>query len=208
MLIHPSSLYKIMTAPRTKGEALSEGAKTYIHELAKQAVYEYKTELDIKQIHKGIRCENESIELYNDVFFTNYVKNEFRFENNYLTGEPDIITDNQVIDIKTSWSLETFPATAEQADKAVYEWQGRGYMMLTGADTFVLSYCLVNTPDDLIGFDDPRLHIFDRIPKHLRITRKIYRRDLEKEELIAEKCKAAIDYFNVVKQQILNEHEA
>jgi len=107
---HPSSIGNLMASPRNKTEALSEGAKTYIREIAKQNFYGYKSEIRTKPVMKGIDQELESIALLNAVRFTDYKKNNLRVESEYLSGECDIITEDSIIDCKTSWSLETFPA--------------------------------------------------------------------------------------------------
>ena len=112
-----------MTASRTKSEVLSETTKTYIRGLAKQDFYGYNVELNNKYINKGIMQENDSIALLNTVSFTSMVKNTERLNNEWLTGEADIVLDDQIIDIKTSWSLETFPATSEEGINKDYEWQ-------------------------------------------------------------------------------------
>ena len=59
---HPSSIGNLMASPRNKTEALSEGAKTYIREIAKQNFYEYKSEIRTKPVMKGIDQELESID--------------------------------------------------------------------------------------------------------------------------------------------------
>jgi hypothetical protein len=88
--IRASSLGKIM-APAKKYSELSAGAKTYISELAKEHVYGFKREISSFAIEKGIIVEDDSIELYNSVFFTAHRKNEQRFENDWLCGTPDIM---------------------------------------------------------------------------------------------------------------------
>ena len=54
MKFRASSLGKLMTSSRTKGEALSQTAKSYIIEQAKQDFYDYKLELTNKYLMKGI----------------------------------------------------------------------------------------------------------------------------------------------------------
>ena len=117
-----------MTASRTKSEVLSETTKTYIRAVAKQDFYGYNVELNNKYINKGKMQENDSIALLNTVNFTSMVKNTERLNNEWLTGEADIVLDDQIIDIKTSWSLETFPATLEEGINKDYEWQLRAYL--------------------------------------------------------------------------------
>ena len=128
-----SGLFNIMTDPRAKSEVLSDGAKTYLDKCAKELFYGYTADSSSKYTEKGIEVEEQSIELFNSVFFTNHAKNTKRRETDYLTGEPDIFTGAEIIDIKSSWSLDTFPASARAGDKKEYEWQMRAsciYSML------------------------------------------------------------------------------
>src|ERR1700761_2290869 len=49
-------------------------------------------EMDVESFDRGRKTEPESIELLSFVDTTLYVKNEQRFENNFLTGIPDILS--------------------------------------------------------------------------------------------------------------------
>ena len=193
---HPSSLGKLMTTPKSKGENLSQGAKTYIRQVAKQDFFGYRVELDNKYINKGKDQEQDSIDLLNAVRFTNYKKNDVRIEDEYLTGECDILSDDRVIDVKTSWNLETWPATSSEAHDNDYEWQGRAYLMLYDREIFELVFCLVTTKDEFLNqWEQIDLHRVDHIAPEKRITSVIYERDLEKEELIREKLIFANEYY-------------
>jgi hypothetical protein len=194
---HPSSLGKLMTSPKSKSENLSQGAKTYIRQVAKQDFFGYRVELDNKYINKGKDQEQDSIDLLNAVRFTNYKKNDVRIENEYMTGECDILADDRVIDIKTSWNLETWPATSSEAHDNDYEWQGRAYLMLYEREIFELVFCMVTTKDEFLNqWEQIDLHRVDHIAPEKRITSVIYERDLEKEELIREKLIFANEYYS------------
>ena len=194
---HPSSLGKLMTTPKSKTENLSQGAKTYIRQVAKQDFFGYRVELDNKYINKGKDQEQDSIDLLNAVRFTKYHKNIFRLEDEYLTGECDILADDRVIDVKTSWNLETWPATPGEAHDNDYEWQGRAYLMLYEREIFELVFCLVTTKDEFLNqWEQIDLHRVDHIAPEKRITSVIYERDLEKEELIREKLIFANEYYS------------
>lgn len=127
---HPSSIGSLMTSPKSKSEILSAGAKTYIKSKAKEDFYGYRSEINSKYIQKGLMQEQDSIDLLNTVRFDAYIKNTVRMVDKYMTGEADIVTDDLIIDVKTSWSLETFPALAEEGYESKYEWQLRAYMAL------------------------------------------------------------------------------
>ena len=193
---HPSSLGKLMTTPKSKGENLSQGAKTYIRQVAKQDFFGYRVELDNKYINKGKDQEQDSIDLLNSVRFTNYHKNVIRLQDEYLTGECDILAEDRVIDVKTSWNLETWPATPGEAHDNEYEWQGRAYLMLYEREIFELVFCMVTTKDEFLSqWEQIDLHRVDHIAPEKRITSVIYERDLEKEELIREKLIFANEYY-------------
>jgi len=193
---HPSSLGKLMIESRTKSEVLSETTKTYIRAVAKQDFYGYNVELNNKYINKGNLQENDSIALFNSVMFSNYSKNTERLNNEWLTGEADIVADDQIIDIKTSWSLETFPATSEEGINKLYEWQLRAYMMLYDKNYATLCYCMVSTHPSLLNeWENLSLHQVDNIAPEKRITTLLFTRDLELEEEIKVRLHHCTEYY-------------
>ncbi len=193
-----------MTSSRSKSEALSETAKSYIKSIAKQDYFGYTTDLNNKYVTKGIQCEEQSIELLNDVLFTNYEKNEVRKTTELLTGECDIYTPELIIDIKTSWSFDTFPATPSDINIKDYEFQLRGYMFLYNVDRAALAYCMVNTPSDLIGYESEDLHRVRDTPIQSLVTMLTIERDYQLEQEMLERSVAAIEYY----QQYINQiHE-
>lgn len=205
-----SSIGKLMTEPRSKSEGpLSVGAKTYIRELAAQEIFGVDFAVSSKAIEKGIECESDSIELLNSVRGLSLVKNTERRENEFITGEADLFDHSarRGHDIKTSWSIATFPILVSDCEDKLYEWQMRGYMSLWDADEWEVNYCLVDTPDRLIGFEPLELHFVSGIPAHLRVTTWTIKRDAEKEAAIFEKVKAAREYFMQVIQEFDNTHK-
>ena len=205
ILFRASALSAIMTDGKGKDE-LSVGAKTYVTKLAKEMVYGYDERISSKYMDKGIRVENASIDLYNAVMLASYAKNTERRTNDWLTGEADIVATHKIIDIKSSWSLTTFPVLAEQGEDKGYEWQLRAYMMLWEKPYAEIAYCLVSTPDDLIGWEAPSLHQVDYINRELRVTVVPYERDLVLEEKIKVKVEAARLYYDEMVREIANQH--
>ena len=204
MKFRASQLGKLMTSSRTKGEVLSQTAKSYIIQKAKEDFYDYKVELTNKYILKGIHQEQDSIDLLNAVRFENYKKNEKRVDNEWLSGCCDIITEDLIIDIKSSWSLETFPATSyELKDLSEYEWQGRAYMWLYDRPRFELCYVMVSTADDILSdYDSYAIHKVDHIDPAKRITSITFERDKELEIQMAEKLIAATEFYKEVLTQL------
>jgi len=206
--IRASALGDLMTDPKEKNETLSRGAKTTLDKMAKEFVYGFHEVISGKYMEKGLIVEDQSIELYNSVFFTDYKKNTERRTNDWVTGECDIFTGSKIIDIKSSWSLPTFPATKEDGLDKNYEWQLRAYMMLWNVDYSEIAYCMVNTPDELIKFEQEDLHFVDHIPEHLRVTIVPYERDKDLENKIKTKVEAARKYIEIKVKQINQQHGA
>jgi len=206
LIFRASSLADIMTEPKSKSDKLSVGAKTAITKMAKEAVYGYDERITSKPMTKGIQCEDQSIELLNSVLFASHAKNTERKTNEWITGECDIFTGSKIIDIKSSWSLATFPALAEDGENKTYTWQLAAYMWLWDVDSAAIAYCLVSTPEELIGYEDPKLHIVDHIAPELRVTLLHQERDKTMEARIVEKVEAGREYYRQVIERIANEH--
>jgi hypothetical protein len=190
MKIRCSQLGKIMTSSRSKSEVLSQTAKTYIEELAKEHLFGIKKVFKSRYTDKGNEVEEKAIELTEEVLgFEFLTKNEDYFENDYIKGTPDIITTSLVIDVKSSWSGDTFPFFETELPNKDYYYQVMGYMWLTGKKNALISYCLINTPEEIVNDEIRRtawgkyeiepseetirdvvaLHSFDHIPKDRRV---------------------------------------
>lgn len=189
-----------------KVRSLSAGAKTKVERMAKEFVYGYTRTFSSKETEKGLTVENDSIALYNSVFFTSHAKNTERRANEWITGECDIFTGSKIVDIKSSWSLDTFPATAAAAHDTTYEWQMRAYMWLWDVEEAEVAFCLVNTPDELIGYEPQEYHYVDHIPEVLRVTPVRYRRDRALEERIKVKVEEANRLLQTIVKRIADEH--
>lgn len=190
-----------------RSSILSETAKSYCLKLAKQHVYEYTTTLEKqKVIQKGLQCEDDSIELLNIVTNHFFSKNAQRVTTELLSGEADIVEDDGIWDVKSAWSLDTFPVLPEDAHSDLYEWQGRAYMHLYDKQHFTLAYCLVSTPDALCQWEDYRLHQVEHIPPEMRVTLWHCTRDLEKEALMLGKCRRAQVYIEQLIAEIKAAH--
>ena len=200
-----SQIGKLMTPARKKSDTLSKTAQSYIREIAKQDFYGYETQLSTRQIRKGLEYEPESIELLNAVRFTDYKKNTERLSNEHITGEPDIVTDNSIIDIKTSWSLETFPATISEGESSLYEWQLRAYMYLFNKPLAELIYCMIDTNDDLLNdFDNLSIHKVKHIEPAKRITCLKFERNTLYEEQIRETLVYCFEYYSKYVNELNN----
>ena len=225
MKIRCSAIGKLMSTPRTKGETLSETAKTYIQDLFKEKELGIAREFWSRYTDKGIQMEDEAIDFAGQVLGWDFVvKNEQGYENDWITGTPDVITKDLLADIKCSWDGNTFPffQKDDKLPNKDYFFQLQGYMWLTGLDQAELVYCLMNTPHAIVedevrkahwkaGIIEEDLdlreavqsqHNFDHLPNNLRVKRFIIRKDEEAIEKIKEKVELAREYYEQLKSII------
>lgn len=226
MKIRASQIGRIMSEPRSKSEVLSQTAKSYIEELVLEDVYGIRKDFTSRYTDKGNMVEDESIQLAADVLDLEFiVKNEEYFENDFIKGTPDVITSKFVLDVKSSYSANTFPFFQSEIPNKDYLYQLQGYMWLTGVDNAILAYCLTNTPDVILNDEVRRLiwkldtdpqfadmdslekesyaweevlavHNIDRIEKKNRVKAFL----IEKDEAVIEKIKEKVyicrEYYN------------
>lgn len=210
--IRCSSIGKIMTEPKTLKEGpLSVGAKTHIRELAAQDIFGVEFEVSDKKMEKGTEVEPESLGLLNRVRGLSLERNTERRRNDWITGEADIFDPRRKRghDLKSAWSVATFPICPEDvagAQRAMYEWQMVGYCWLWDAEEWSIDYCLVDTPEHLIGFEPLAMHVVSHIPEHLRVTSWTVKRDRIKEAAIAEKVRHARAYYAEVIREFDRTH--
>tara|TARA_R110000772_G_scaffold55894_1_gene127500 strand:- start:824 stop:1609 length:786 start_codon:yes stop_codon:yes gene_type:complete len=130
---------------------LSAGAKSYVNEVFMYKEFGIRQEISSKYIDKGNEVEELAIEIAGiQLGFDGLLKNEDFFKNNYIMGTPDVVNDEVLIDVKSSWSASTFPFFDTTLKNKMYEWQLKAYMWLTGHTESYLCYCLVPTPEKLI----------------------------------------------------------
>ena len=137
-----------MTNSRSKGEVLSKTCISELISLWIEKKYGRSKEIFNRYLDKGIAAEDDSITLLSSLDVAFYQKNEVNFQNDWLTGTPDIVSP--LIDIKSSWDIFTFFKAKHEPINKDYEYQLQGYMDLTGADQARLVYCLVNTPQHIV----------------------------------------------------------
>ena len=152
--IRASSVGYLMTEPQSKADKeaglLSKTAQKHLLDVYIAEKYGRKKDIQTKQMKKGIEVEQDSIDLLSMYLKMPFSKNEKRFTNDYITGFPDIIDNDRIIDIKSSYDLWTFIGNIPDKLDSLYHWQMQSYMWLTGAKSAVIAYCLVNTPENII----------------------------------------------------------
>jgi len=157
--IRASQVGKIMTSSRSKGDVLSKTAKSYLEQLAKEELLGVRTEFSSKYTDKGNLVEDDAIALVEKVEGLEFLyKNEEHLSNEYLTGTPDVLTDDVLIDVKSSWNVDTFPMFDKELKNKDYYYQLQAYMWLTGKTESYLCYCLVDTPKFIIKAEVRKLH--------------------------------------------------
>ncbi len=165
--IRASAAGKLMTSARSKSELLSETTKSYAKEWLTEQIYGFRKEIKSKYIYKGLVMEDEAIDKaieWLDLPFA--IKNEQYFENDFIKGTPDLIVDGVVYDIKCSWDAYTFPIFENDIPNKDYFYQLQCYMHLTGCTKAVLTYVLLNTPEEVV-FETPQN--YDDLDKKYRI---------------------------------------
>jgi hypothetical protein len=152
--IRASSVGYLMTEPQSKADKeaglLSKTAQKHLLDVYIAEKYGRRKDIQTKQMKKGIEVEQDSIDLLSIYLKMPFTKNEQRFTNDYITGLPDIIDNDRIIDIKSSYDLWTFIGNIPDKLDSLYHWQMQSYMWLTGTKSAVIAYCLVNTPENII----------------------------------------------------------
>jgi hypothetical protein len=151
----PSSLGNLMANQQGKKdtksiEELGETAKAELLELWINKKYGRYKNVTNQYMEKGTLVEEDSLDLYSLVTKTLYVKNKNTYENEFFKGTPDIVTDDCIIDIKSSWDIFTFYGNLVKPINKTYIYQLNAYMDLTGLKKAKLVYTLVNTPYHLL----------------------------------------------------------
>lgn len=209
---------------------LSKGAKSFIQRKALHDKYGIDDTIESRYLDKGILCEDEAIQIYASVTGKHLIfKNEEGFHNDYVAGTPDLILEDMIVDVKCSWSIDSFPWFDETLNRNYY-WQLQAYMWLTNKSKSELVYVLVNTPDHLFQQELQReiwkvkdtqgvldisaevesdiyeelilKHNFDRIPFDKRVKVFEIEADILEQSKIKEKVELAREYYNEVIETI------
>jgi hypothetical protein len=190
-------------------DSLSETAKTYLQELFIEEFFGRRKLLDTPAMQKGTSEEQASIDLLNRIFNSKYIKNEEKFDNDFVCGTPDIIGKETILDIKTSRDIFSY---FKSGVTKVYKYQLISYCWLVGKEKSKLAYCLVNTPENEIVrqmgwyLDDDKKqeqvrinNQYDDIDDRYKVTLFDVNFDLEKE---TQKIKKAVSqsrlYLNAI----------
>lgn len=207
-----SGLVHLMTNGRKKDELFGDTTKTYLRDIyIKETFNRERPDIKGPACAKGTMVESDSLSLVQEVTGKAYFKNQDRFENDFIQGTPDVILDDKIIDIKSSWTIWTFASVDEALAKKNYFYQVLGYMWLTGKKTGDLVYCLVNTPDELTEHELFKLsysitdeeidklrinYAFDDIPAEKRMKQFSFEYDQVLVDELQTRIIAAREYLN------------
>jgi len=216
--IRCSAISQIMTNDRS-GKGMGQTAKTYLETWVKEQLYQRSKDFYSKQTDKGITVEDDAIHYAAEQLGWGMVfKNEKHFSDSHLTGTPDVILNDSVVDIKSSWSCFSFPLFETEVDKS-YWWQVQGYMILTGKPAAKLVYCLMDMPLHLLEREfnykrselglielEPeqedeliRVNTYSPLPASLRLKVFEIAKDPTAEQLIRDRVELCREFINQLK---------
>ena len=203
MKIRASQIGKIMTSSRSKGDVLSKTAKSYLEQLAKEELLGVRSEFSSKYTDKGNLVEDASISLVESVEdFGLLYKNEDSFENDYVTGTPDVLTEEVLLDVKSSWNVDTFPMFDKTLENKLYYYQLQTYMWLTNRTESYLCYCLVDTPEFIIDAEIRKLDKpTEQDVNEVKLKHKFYE-DTEKYRVKTFKVELDLEVIEQIKERI------
>ena len=162
-----SSSGKLMTKPRSKSEVLSKTTKSYLEEWVKEQIYGVRKNINSKYLTKGNEVEDDAINYASaEKGWLFAEKNEEYFEDEYFCGTPDVILEDKIIDIKSSWDCFSFPLFYNGIPNKDYYYQLQTYMHLTDKSKAQLVYVLMNTPEELTFEEN---HDYSQINSKYRI---------------------------------------
>ena len=229
MKFRASQAGKLMTLPKTKkareNSELSQTTKTFLDQLAIEHYYGRKYVFRNDEVRKGDEQEPEAIAMLIRNEDNWYEKNQKHYENEVLSGTPDVVGKDRVFDTKVPFTIFTFhdaePPITETGKKTDYYWQLQVYMELTGLSKAELVYCLVNTPEEMItdktyrakfqfrqmkdGSDNPEyleyadklrwMHEYDDIPEEKRIKKFPIERSQEDIDALYDQIEKSLEYL-------------
>lgn len=219
-LVRASTIGDLMTGGRTKGVEWGDTSLAVIRKAVLFNKYGIEEYLTSKHMEKGTLNEDEGLRMYRQVINGNFPIDDIkqRLINNYVTGEPDLIHDGIIVDIKNSWGANSFPFWDSEIKNKTYIYQLQCYLWLSGLKSAKLVYTLTTTPEHIRKQETQRLFfrlvdkpqnknltqseiedmaenivnkemIFDHIPVQNRV--KIF--DVERDEKIIESIQKRIE---------------
>lgn len=150
-LVRASNIGDLMTKGKTKDAEWGETALTVIRKAVLLNKYGIEEHITSKHMEKGIINELEGLNMYKEVIGGNFATENVkqRMANNYVSGEPDLIHDNIIVDVKNSWGANSFPWWDSEIKNKSYIYQLQAYLWLSGLVDARLVYTLTTTPEHI-----------------------------------------------------------
>jgi hypothetical protein len=148
-----------------KNKELPKTMKTELRKIYRAERFKRNFSFTNKYVQKGIQQEEDGVTVYQDfrnkvrkirTYFKTGVGTKIRLNNEWFTGEPDLVDTNDFknckegFDIKCAWELDTFPFDEDEL-VLQYQSQNQVYMNLTGAGKWTTATVLVNTTEHLLN---------------------------------------------------------
>jgi len=184
-IVRASSVGDLMTRGRTKDADWGDTALGVIRKAVLSNKYGIEEYVTSKHMEKGILNEREGLEMYRTIVGGDFAIDDTkqRLMNNYCSGEPDLIHDGIIVDIKNSWGVNSFPFWDEDIKNKSYIYQLQTYLWLSGLKSARLVYTLTTTPEHIRQQEIQRLW-FRLMDKPENQLREQYEVELEAEEII------------------------
>ena len=122
-----------------------------------------------KHIEKGIINEEQSLEMMKRVtgWDVDLSQPKKRYVNSWVIGEPDLVSNQYLVDVKNSWDGTTFPWFETDVPNKDYLYQLQTYMWLTGFKESYLIYTLTSAPEHLLFKEAEKLsYNLHSLPKY------------------------------------------
>jgi len=201
--IRASAVGNIMTNSRSKSNPLSKTTETYLQEWMKEQIYGGQKFTGNKYTEKGLQVEDESIDYISEHLGYGFLlKNDMKYENEFMTGTPDVIHDGVVIDMKNSWDHWTFPIFEKSVPTKDYYWQLQAYMALCNLDKAKLIYTLMDTPEDLLNAWTDVPYSYEELDSKYRIKVFEIERNDEDIQKIYDRVKECRTYLEELKNSL------
>ncbi|KXZ65918.1 hypothetical protein AVENLUH5627_02648 [Acinetobacter venetianus] len=193
-----------------KNQSLSDTAKSEIRTIVKEDLTTFRSFKGNQYTAKGNALEEIAIDLSGKVRFRKLTKHSGRVNNDFITGECDVLDLDRklIIDTKCCWDIGTHPffqdEAQEKAKKAGYDWQMQGYMWLYDCEVAEVDFWLLPCPIELTNDWDDRdqlIDLVDKIDLRERLTTVRYERDESMIQKINDKIPHAQAYYEKLYQE-------
>ena len=221
-----------LTAKRDAKPELSETGKKEIQKIVLFDKYGIEKDFSTKQMEKGIQNEPISIEMASEVLgWFDVTENKKRLFNEWVCGEPDVLTPSLLADVKSSWDGLTFPWFKDENPTKAYFYQMQTYMWLTGRNECELVFVLTDTPEQMLidmiqreiwrSLGNPKfaemsqseietmiesrireINTYSQIPIEKRVKQYIIKKDDAVIEKIKKRVEMAREYYDLIFEQI------